>query len=321
MPSNVTHYIFAEEIKKDVASLVPGIRLSEAAFFYGTHGPDILFSYRAWRMAWGGRTLRETGSLLHHVSPSKMFALMKEYAEKEPCDRELVLSYIYGFICHYALDRNTHPLIYAVQKEFTSALHRENELSFIVHNQIESNIDIILLKTRLGYSKPQFFNISDTFDPNPYVIDEIASLLAYVVPQVIISDTDKKDFIYALRDIRTGQVALHDSTGLKRKVISVIEKPFFKLTQGPLVSGLIRKHECDCLWDYMNDSHRQWTLPFDSRVKSTESFSELYNKAKADALRLISAFNGDDPQTAIREICGDMSFDTGVHYSIKEPQG
>lgn len=318
MPAPATHYIFAKSIEDKVASLDTGLAFSKPAFYFGTQGPDFLFSHKVWRMAWNGENLVELGSVLHHVCPSRMFALMKEYLENEPCDRDLIRSYIYGFLAHYALDRNTHPLVYAVQRELTEAHNMGDFRPIVVHNQIELNIDAILVKTELGLNSLDF-RFYETLDTNEYLVDEMSKLMEYVVPKMVFCDASKSDFADAYRDMRLGQIAMADKTGKRRKIIGAIEKAIYKPLGGPLLTSLMRQKSCDNKWDYMNITHKEWAMVYDSRVKSTKSFMDLYHDAQRDIFGLIEAFNSPDAETALRDYSGDISFDTGVRYDIKEP--
>lgn len=319
MPAPATHYIFAKQTEDSVMELDRELRFSRSAYYYGTQGPDFLFSHKVWRMAWNGENLVELGSQLHHVCPSKMFALMKEYLENEPCDRDIIKSYIYGFLAHYALDRNAHPLVYAVQRAMTKAFSLEHYRPIVVHNLIELNIDAMLTRSELGYKNAIDFKFYETLDPNAYLIDEMASLMAYVVPKLVFCDAQKSDFADAYRHMRLGQIAMSDNTGMRRKVIGIIEKPVYKAMGGPLLTSLMRQPVSDNKWDYMNLAHREWSVLLDSRIKSNKSFPELFNDAKTDILNLVKAFNGPDAEKALSEYSGDMSFDDGVRYDIREP--
>lgn len=319
MPAPATHYIFAKSIEEKVAALESDFSFSKAAFYYGTQGPDFLFSHKVWRMAWNGENLVELGSVLHHTCPSKMFSLMKEYLENEPCDRDLVKSYIYGFLAHYALDRKTHPLIFAVQKAFTEANDLGDYRPIVVHNIIELNIDALLVRSELGFERAIDFRLHEFFDRNPYLIDEMAKLMEYVVPKLVFCDASKEDFADAFNNMRMGQKALGDRTGKRRKLIGVLEKPIKKPLGGPLLSSLMRQPRCDNNWDYMNITHKEWKLVFDSRVHSSKSFIDLYREAQDDVFGLIKAFSEENCEEAIKKYSGDISFDTGVRYDIKEP--
>ena len=319
MPAPATHYIFAKSIEDGIRKEFGDFHFSSAAFYYGTQGPDFMFSHKVWRLAYGGKNLIDTGSVLHHVCPSKMFALMKEYLENGQCDRDLIRSYIYGFLAHYALDKNAHPLVYATQKEFTKAYSLENCRSIVAHNLIEMNIDTILIEKELSYKRGIDFRLYKTLDKNEYLIDEMSGLMEYIVPQLTFCDASRKDFADAYRGIRAGQIATGDLTGMRRKIISVIEKPLGKALGGPLLSSLMRQPHCDNKWDYLNITHKEWAYPYDSRVKSTKSFLDLFEDAKKDVPELIRAFNSEEAEKAIREYSGDISFDTGVRYDITEP--
>ncbi len=318
MPAFATHYIFARSLKDRIQEYDKSIDLSETALYYGTQGPDFLFSHRVWRIAWGGKTLMNLGSELHHCDVVKLFATMKEYLENESMDKDIAKSYIYGFICHYALDRNAHPMIYAVQKEFTKAMGYEKAIPLSVHNIIEFNIDVYLLRSELGYTDGRAFNSGKTVPHDERVLKEISKLMAYVVPRVVGNDAGAEDYETAFRDLGFTHSLLTDKTGVKRTVLNVVQQPI-KPFIGPLLISMIRQKQPDSDWDYMNLTHKEWTMPYDERKKSTKSFMDLYREGREDAMNIIDAFNSENAAEKIEEITGNMSFDTGLRFDIKEP--
>ncbi|MDD6021508.1 MAG: zinc dependent phospholipase C family protein [Oscillospiraceae bacterium] len=320
MPAFASHYIFARSLKDKIQEYDKDIKLSQTALYYGTQGPDFLFSHRIWRMAWGGKTLKSLGSQLHHCDIVRMFGLMKEYLENEPCDRDIVKSYIYGYICHYALDRNTHPFIYSVQKALTEAKGYQKAIPFSIHNIVEFNIDVFLLRSELGYTDGRKFCAADTVPKDEHVIDEISLLMAYVVPKVNGNSAGAGEYAEAFRDMGTAHKVLTDKNGVKRKVLNIVQQPI-KPFIGPLLISMIRQEKPDSEWDYMNFTHKEWTMPYDSRRKSTKSFMDLYREAQTDAMQLIDAFNSGDAEKKLEELTGNMSFDTGVRYDITQPIG
>ena len=318
MPAFASHYIFARSLKDKIQEYDKDLKLSETALNFGTQGPDFLFSHRVWRIAWGGKTLMGLGSELHHCDIVKMFALMKEYLENEPCDKDIVKSYIYGYICHYALDRNAHPLIYSVQKAFTEAKGYQKAIPFSIHNIIEFNIDVFLLRSELGYTDGRAFKASNTIPPDPRVISEISRLMAYVVPKVNGSEATSEDYATAFRDMGTSHRILTDPTGAKRAILNVVQQPI-KPFIGPMLVSMIRQKQPDSEWDYMNFTHKEWAMVYDPSRKSTKSFMDLYHDGQADAMRMIEAFNADNAAEKLEELTGNMSFDTGLRYDITEP--
>ncbi len=107
MPTTYNHYRFGQEV---LASLNPEvsrpIRQYKELFDAGLHGPDLLFYYHALT----GSDVIRLGNRLHHKSGLFFFSHMageiKAMAQPGPS-----LAYLYGFLCHFALDRRCHAYI------------------------------------------------------------------------------------------------------------------------------------------------------------------------------------------------------------------
>ncbi len=107
MPSTYAHYRMGQE----AAAVVPDeikavIKRNKELFDIGLHGPDILFYYRPL----SSNRVNQIGYGMHkHAGRdffSKAAAILKEKGYKEA-----YLAYVYGFICHFALDVTCHGYI------------------------------------------------------------------------------------------------------------------------------------------------------------------------------------------------------------------
>ena len=313
MPAVVSHYIHAKSVEEKIKALNPDLDFCETAYNYGAQGPDFLFSHKVWLTLVGGDNLYELGSALHSCNTSEFFAVAKEYIENESCDKGVALSFIYGFLCHYALDRFTHPLIYAVQEQYTKAFGLENGISFSVHNIIEYTIDTMLLKSEMGISDGRVFDNSSVIPEDARVIEEMSRLMAYVVPRTVGHQATVEDYKDGFRHMVLTQKLLYDPKGIKRGILSIPQKPLLRIT-GPLLVGMLRQKRCDGKWDYMNLTHKEWSMVHAPERKSTDSFMDLYKASQQDALNLVAAFESDNPAKAIEELTDNMSYDTGLRY-------
>lgn len=82
------------------------IRENQQLFEIGVHGPDILFYF----MPFSSWPWREVGSRMHQQSGREYFT----QAGNTLCsrgEREAELAFLYGFLCHFALDSICHPYI------------------------------------------------------------------------------------------------------------------------------------------------------------------------------------------------------------------
>lgn len=315
MPSYSTHYIFANSLLERIKKADPTIKLNASALYYGTQGPDLLFTHRL-LPTMKGKSLRPLGSLFHHCDIAMLFHYMGEYLSTAPCDKDIVKSYIYGFICHFSLDRITHPYIYATQKRMTELYGYGKYPSLVVHNMIEYNIDMLLLRDFTKQEDSRLFNTQETLLKDDRLISEMAKLLTYSMSKLSDVPVDFYDFRNAFYDMRQIQGLLCDPTGIKNAVVSLVQLPV-KPFLGPIATSFLRRKKSDCRWDYLNVSHMGWVPPAKPREISHKGFMELFGEAQEDALNIISKF---DEATYGRESFGEltenMSFDTGARFDV-----
>lgn len=154
MPAFSTHYAFAVEMKEFIEQNC-NFQLDTNALMIGTQGPDIFFFHRAIPLLMYGKSYRKTGSAMHRSKPSDVFECAAKYISKSK-EKEIALSYFYGYILHYALDRNCHPYIFCYQKKMQEKMPQIHHSS--IHNMIELGLDAYIIKNVLGYSQTEKFH-------------------------------------------------------------------------------------------------------------------------------------------------------------------
>lgn len=113
MPAYYAHYIGGvENYKKLEAGVVKeSIASHKGVYCFGLAGPDIFF-YCIPDMLTGNH---KAGSLMHeHRSGSFFQNLFEEVVKQKGEARKIAISYLAGFIGHYELDCNCHPLVYSL---------------------------------------------------------------------------------------------------------------------------------------------------------------------------------------------------------------
>ena len=130
MPAFYAHYSFGQKVEAllpdDLMSLVEKNR---NLYEIGLHGPDILFFYHPLRR----HSVGKQGVAIHHEKGSVFF----EKAAKtihEAGDREEMMAYAVGAVCHLALDAACHPFIERYVKQ-----------SGISHHEIEKELEKYLM--------------------------------------------------------------------------------------------------------------------------------------------------------------------------------
>lgn len=120
MPNIITHKIFAEEVlksmtKHDIRSM---IERHPQIFYIGSNGPDFLFfsHIKPWE-SYKSHALNRLGSAMHAHGINAFYETAIECirAQKHEDVKELMSVYLFGHLCHWALDKTTHPYISIVQ--------------------------------------------------------------------------------------------------------------------------------------------------------------------------------------------------------------
>ncbi|MCD7872096.1 MAG: zinc dependent phospholipase C family protein [Clostridiales bacterium] len=304
MPAFNAHYIFANEIMNDF-KMISDFKVNENAVYIGTQGPDIFFFHRA--LPWmKGKSLRAAGSEFHRAKFGTALDLFREYCKISDYP-EIAKSYVCGFIMHYALDRNCHPFIYYIQNEITKRGTKINPHT--AHNKIESEIDsYLILKKFGGKIKPSEFSASASFDCNETVKKEIAKTLSFTAGKLISFKPTEKDIITAVEDTKYIQKNLTDKCGEKEKIIRILETAASPFTKNYKISAFFKSDDLEKASKYVNIKNENWISPF-AAGKRNESFIDLFDYSKSDAINMIKEFSGGKPG---EEITQNLSFLTGV---------
>lgn len=311
MPAFATHYIFLEEIKELLEKELD-FNLDFKVAGVGTQGPDIFIFHRLWPPVTIYKSLFGTASAIHRGRPDKLFEAFAEYLKtsKEP---HIAKSYIYGFILHYALDRNCHPYVYSYQDKITSENKHIHPLA--AHNQVEHAVDTYLLYNRKGIYPPSLFNPDETFTSDEKELNEIAELMHFVIKKCCDKEVERSEIVKAVTDTAKLQATLSDKKGSATRLAHALETPLGPLTGYFKMSASIKPKDLDLAQNYANERKHEWTSPY-SGVTSSESFEELFEKSKPDAIALLKGFEEICAGTKTGyEVTGNISFLTGLEVT------
>jgi len=125
MPTTYSHMAFGERVLAQLSSDKQGssigsqIETAKNDFMVGTHGPDLLFYYKALKP----NEISKIGSRLHSTVAVDLMTRLKETA----LDSAEGFAYAMGVVCHYVLDYHCHPYVNRYRDE-KSVSHGEIEL-------------------------------------------------------------------------------------------------------------------------------------------------------------------------------------------------
>lgn len=126
MPSAYAHYRLGERVRNSVGKAEKRIIDAYPELFYiGLHGPDILFYYRPFKE----NPVSEAAHEMHRKTGRSFFSSAASVI-RTGREKDAHLAYIYGFICHFALDASCHAYI-----------NRKAAEGDFSHAEIESELD------------------------------------------------------------------------------------------------------------------------------------------------------------------------------------
>lgn len=127
MPSTYAHFRFGREVLRQLPPELRDKIISRIQLYHiGLHGPDIFFYYQPL----SHNPVRQLGEELHTLSGREIFSRMEKTRNAFSEDNRAGLdAYLYGFICHYALDSTAHGTVYQGIRE-TGVSHAAIEADF-----------------------------------------------------------------------------------------------------------------------------------------------------------------------------------------------
>lgn len=133
MPTTYAHYRFGKSVlKKLTAEQQVCIQRNRTLYDLGLHGPDLLFYYKALKK----HPVNQRGFAVHGRTGAEVFTQGAEVLNAlTGRQKDAAKAYLYGYLCHFALDSNCHPYV----EEMTRTVG-------LTHGKIEAEFDRFLME-------------------------------------------------------------------------------------------------------------------------------------------------------------------------------
>ena len=206
MPTTYAHWRFGDKCIRMLPDDLQNIILNNRAIFdYGVHGPDIFFYYNCLKH----NEVNRYGSAMHDIPYKDTLAQIKENFKKTE-NKDMALSYLLGFTCHFTLDSYCHGFIEKVDETMPYS-----------HGKIESQFDRYLL-IKDGFN-PVTKSVTDMFHPDKKMAKVISGRF----------NKFDEDIIYkTLKDQKLYLNLLKDNSDIKRffltTAMDIAKVPSFK---------------------------------------------------------------------------------------------
>lgn len=305
MPAIITHDNFGQDVYRFMFQFIGESRDEFEAFLLGNQGPDPLFySFAVPHL----HKVNQFGSTMHNEKPTELLVALKQSLSTLD-DQELPVgrAYALGFLCHYLLDSNMHPLVYFQQYQLENAgvngLSSRDEHE--IHAVIESEFDEMILFVKRHKTVATFNPSTEILKASNFVLDTISKIYTYVALVTYGTLLPDKTFSLSVKSFRRIQHIFSSPTGLKRYALGTIEeliRPYsFIRAMSPRAIEITES-------TFGNHEHTEWENPFTGEV-STHDFWDIYNKAQNSASEILEAFDAEGfGQVEAEDITHSLNF-------------
>lgn len=319
MPATVTHAYFSIDVYNQLNKKNKKICESDLLrlkMFSQSTDPIMFYNIES---ICKGKNIRSFQYYFHTNKSQDFFITLCEYIrDKKLFYNSEILSFLYGFICHYVLDSIVHPFV--IYKSGIIDKNNPNSYKYnCKHNYMETFIDNKIIIDR-------WVNMDKTYSSfklNKFCFDtkrfstELNDTIDFVFKSVFLIDNMSKIYLKSLKQMKRFLFRYRiDRFGLKKlgyKTIDLFTSPStFKF---------------DCLSYhyvpeneelYLNLEHKVWYNPIDKNIKSYDSFYDLYNKAVLEAVKIINEvcnyFRGE--KVILSNIFINNSYLTGLNCNL-----
>lgn len=266
MPDPVTHYVFGQQV---LAQLPENVQkaVDKPVFGRALQGPDPWSTLGV--LCRKNRQYARRGAQMHKTQTGQFLSVLTKQAKQDGA----LFSLLAGNICHYCLDRLAHPYIIC-----------KGGVQNGGHTRIERAIDSYYIRSVYG-KKPWHFSIPRNVMSCKRYPESLRQGIDAAHREVYGWEETFDLLNQSLRDERQFYGLMQDPFGIVHLLLRLVSGG---RTNYSLYSFFHRELD-EKKTDYFNKSHNPWQHPFAPDTQSTDSFFDLFDRAKAEAAALIRA--------------------------------
>lgn len=315
MPATVAHAFFAQ----DVCDILPEeinrkIDLNLCKTF--AQSVDSLMFYNLFSI-FPGKKIREFDKYFHRNKSQDFFINLLTFIRGNKINDIDTLSFLIGFICHYALDSTMHPFI--IYKTGIFDKKKPNTYKYNnIHAFMETFIDNDIIRRRIKTNPYKYKHASNCIYIKPFS-NNLNRTIDYTFYNTFKMNNMDKIYYKSLKQMsRAINIFRRDPHGIKRFLYKCVDtftpKSCYRFEAISYYYPLDDKH------NFLNSNHSLWRNPAVYDITSNESFVDLYLKAIKYAKVLICAsfdfLNHKDIE--LEKIFTNNSYVTGLSCNNKK---
>jgi hypothetical protein len=231
---------------------------------------------------------------------SETGAFLCALAEKAGQDMSVpVFSVLAGMICHYCLDKRAHPYIICKGGWYDGMAQTFDQSGG--HVRLERAIDSFYIRKVFG-KVPWHFSIPREIMQCRQYPESLRQPMNDVYRQVYGWENVFDQINASLRDERRFYGLMQDPLG----IVHYLLRPVSGGKTNYCIYSFYRRDADSVILDYLNLNHAPWHHPYEPSQVSTDSFFDLFDRAKEEAAQMICA--------AFEWICHNGSWDLEILF-------
>ena len=234
------------------------------------------------------KNIKKIGNYMHKNNTKDFFINTIKYIVNNHLeDNYEIISYLYGYIGHYALDSTVHPYI-TYKTGYFNKKRKETYKYNAKHSNLENYIDSYFINKNENMKANRFKIHKFCF--NTKVSDELEEMVSYTLYKTYnFSNMGKllKKGIFNMKIMY--RLFRYDPIGYKKDIYKFIDIFLPKSVKKLYTNSYIYKLDKNDY--YLNLDHKKWCHPRYKDEVYTDSFIDLYNKALDMALNIINEVN------------------------------
>ena len=279
-------------------------------------GPDILFFSTN---LFNHKKVNKIGNYVHKHNTKNLFINMVSYIKNNHLENNNeLISFLYGYIMHYALDTKVHP--YVIYKGGIFDKKKKDTYKYnSKHSDIESYIDAYMINKNENINPRKFKIQKFCFNYNK-ISKDLSNMIDYSFSNTYGFNKLSFYFKQGLFNMKYSYRLLrYDPFGIKTFIYKLFDKLHPKSIKDFYpVSYSYKLNNNDY---YLNLNHKKWCHPRYNNETHTESFIDLYNDAINDALNMINKVNmvlfNNENINILDEVFLNLSFTSGKECNDK----
>lgn len=287
MPSSITHTYFGIDVyNKLPTKYKKNINLDYLKIFSQGSDPFMFYNFFI------GKTAKEINYIqeIIHTKKTNIFFKnnIKYIINNNLTNNPEIITYLYGYICHYYLDLYTHPYIYYKSGLFdkkNSSTYKYNA----IHQKYEYLIDLYFISKRekIPYYK---FKPHKFLFPTKEISNTLENLINNTLYETYKYENLAKYYKKSLNHMYLFYKHInYDPYLYKLLAYSLIDKITKKNTIK--LKELSFHNKLDNINSILNINNETWYLPWDKTKEYTTSFIDLYKRAIDDTVNTITALS------------------------------